>query len=94
MHNIKPQNSNTKPWYINKFHGKNNLRKVFENRKDFNMIKVEYERNLANWDRTLRIVIGLFLLLLAAINLGLPIFVNVIIALVGISQLIEGAIGY
>lgn len=58
------------------------------------MIRIEYEKNLATWDRTFRIVIGLFLLILAAINLGLPIFVNVIIALVGISQIIEGAIGY
>ena len=58
------------------------------------MIRVEYEKNLATWDRSLRIAIGLFLLALAAINLGLPIFVNVIIAVIGISQIIEGAIGY
>jgi len=80
--------------YTNKFHGKNNNKQAFENRKDFTMIRIEYEKNLATWDRTFRIVIGLFLLILAAINLGLPIFVNVIIALVGISQIIEGAIGY
>ena len=58
------------------------------------MIKIEYEKNLALWDRTLRIAIGLFLLALAVINLGLPIFVNIIIAVIGISQIIEGAIGY
>ena len=58
------------------------------------MIRIEYEKNLATWDRSLRIAIGVFLLILAAINLGLPIFVNVIIALIGISQIIEGAIGY
>ena len=58
------------------------------------MIKIEYEKNLALWDRSLRMSIGLFLLALAVINLGLPIFVNIIIAVIGISQIIEGAIGY
>lgn len=57
-------------------------------------IKIKYKKNLAAWDRALRFGIGAFLLVLATVNLGLPMVTNLIIALVGISQIIEGTIGY
>lgn len=57
-------------------------------------IKIKYKKNLADWDRALRFGIGAFLLVLATVNIGLPVIINLIIALAGISQIIEGTIGY
>ena len=52
------------------------------------------KNNLAAWDRVLRFGIGAFLLVLATVNVDLPVITNWIIAIIGISQIIEGALGY
>jgi len=57
-------------------------------------VKIQFEKNLAAWDRAIRFGIGAFLLVLATVNLDLPIITNWIIAIIGISQIIEGTIGY
>ncbi|MEW6623922.1 MAG: YgaP-like transmembrane domain [Bacillota bacterium] len=57
-------------------------------------MKIQFEKNLAAWDRAIRFGIGAFLLVLATVNLDLPIITNWIIAIIGISQIIEGTIGY
>jgi len=55
---------------------------------------IKVKNNLSAWDRALRFGIGAFLIILATVNLDLPVLTNWIIAIIGISQIIEGTIGY
>lgn len=57
-------------------------------------MNIKVKNNLASWDRALRFGIGAFLIVLATVNMDLPVVVNWIIAIIGISQIVEGTIGY